>query len=82
MDASDTQLGVVSSQQGMTVAFYSRKLNNAKKNYMATEQELLAIIETLKDFKNILLGQQIRVYTNHKNLRYKTLTLLELYGGA
>eukprot|EP00957_Ditylum_brightwellii_P017198 1296319-Ditylum_brightwellii.AAC.1 len=35
------------------------------------ERELLAVVETLKEFKNILLGQQIRVYTNHKNLTYK-----------
>ena len=33
--------------------------------------ELLSIVETLKYFINILLGQKLRIYTGHKNLTCK-----------
>jgi len=35
------------------------------------ERELLSTVETLKYNRNILLGQQIEVLTDHKNLVYK-----------
>ena len=65
-DASHTQLGGVITQRGKPIAFYSRKLNDAQTRYTTTERELLAIVETLKDFRNILLGQSITVYTDQK----------------
>lgn len=82
-DASHTQLGTVISQNDSPIAFYSRKLNVAQTRYTTTERELLAIVETLKEFRNILLGQQIIVYTDHKNLTYSVLQrrlILEEFG--
>ena len=74
-DSSKFQLGAVITQNNRPLAFFSRKLNTAQQKYSVTEQELLAIVETLKEFKGMLWGQTITVYTDHKNLIQDVLGL-------
>ena len=66
-DASLYQSGACLSQKGKPKAFYFRKVYPAQTRYTTTERELLCIVEVLKEFRNILLGQQIRVHTDHEN---------------
>mgnify|MGYP005849673443 CR=1 FL=1 len=62
-DASDYQLGAVITQEGKPLAFYSRKLTDTQKKYTTGEQESLSIVETAKEFRNILLGQKLIIFT-------------------
>jgi hypothetical protein len=67
-DASDRQLGAVILQEGKPIAHFSRTLNPAQRNYTVTDKETLSIVELLKEYRNILYGHKIRVYTDHKNI--------------
>ena len=39
-------------------------------NYMVTYKEILSLVESLWNFKHILIGNQITEYTDHKNINY------------
>jgi len=69
-DASDKQLGTVISQNNKPITFFSRRLSKAQLNYTTTEKELLSIVECLKQFRGILFGYPINVFSDHKNLVY------------
>ena len=55
-DASSKQLGSVITQGNRPLAFFSRKLSATQQKYSVTKLELLAIVETLKEFKGMLWG--------------------------
>ncbi len=75
-DSSKLQHGAVITQSNRPLEFFSRKLSPAQQKYSVTQQEVLAIVESLKESKGMLWGQQIMVYTDHKNLMQDALGLI------
>ena len=75
----------------MPLALFSCKLGNTQRKYSVTELELLSIVGCLKEFKSMLWGQNLRAFTDNKNLTqdalgityervYRWRLLLEDYG--
>jgi len=78
-DACDIGLGAVLSQQQdgveRVIAYSSRTLNRAEKNYNTTRKELLAIVYGLKQYRQYLLGRQFLIRTDHSALQWLRRTL-------
>ena len=77
-DASDYQMGAIIKQEDdngllRPVAYFSQKFNKAQLNYSTRDQELLSIVMVLKKFRTMLLGAQLDIYTDHKNLTFDNL---------
>ena len=76
-DASGYAIGAVLSQQQddgtqRPVAFWSRKLNSAERNYSATERELMALVKACEHWRAYLHGSPhpILLRSDHKPLVY------------
>jgi len=74
-DASGFAIGAVlfqTDEHGVSrpVAFTSRKLNSAERNYPTHEQELLAVVHALKTWRYYLDGSHFIVYTDHATLQH------------
>eukprot|EP00731_Ephydatia_muelleri_P037796 Em0565g3a len=71
-DASDAAIGAVLSQvQGGTervIAYWSRKLQKAERNYSTTEREALAVVASLKEFYPYVYGFPCKLITDHNPL--------------
>ena len=72
VDASDTgiagQLEQLHGHIWKPIAFFSRKLSTAEKNYSTFDRELLAAYNAIKHFKYFVEGRPFTLYTDHKPL--------------
>ena len=59
-DASNVDIGAVLSQDDRPVAYFSRVLNKAQKNYCVTRKELLAVVEAIKHFRPYCMARNSR----------------------
>jgi len=77
-DASDYQLGSAIVQlfdnTEYPIAFYSRALTQAQKNYTTIEKELHSIVESCLKFRHILLGFPLAIFSDHRNLRFENFS--------
>lgn len=74
-DASGFAVGAVLLQtspdnKNHPIAFTSRKLNSAERNYPVHEQELLAVVHALKKWRYYLDGTHFTVHTDHATLKH------------
>ena len=71
-DASNTGLGGVLTQtiegNEHVIAFASRSLSKAERNYSVTERELLALIFSIEKFRPYIEGTKFTVITDHYSL--------------
>ena len=73
-DASDTAIGAVLSQiqngEEKVVAYASRSMNKAERNYCVTDKELLAVKHFIEYFYQYLMGRHFVCRTDHQPLRW------------
>lgn len=74
-DASGSGLGAALFQGkewklASPVAYESRKMTPAERNYPVHEQELLAVIHALQKWRMLLLGMKVNVMSDHHSLTY------------
>jgi hypothetical protein len=64
-DATGAALSQGPIGKNLPIAYASRSLNNAERNYPTVEKELLAIVWGCKHFRQYLHGRKFTIVTDH-----------------
>ena len=67
-DSSQSGLGACLLQDGQPIAYASRALSDAEKNYAQIEKELLAICYACTKFHQYIYGKSVNVQSDHRPL--------------
>ena len=71
-DASGMAIGDVLSQQERHIAYFSEKLNDAKKKYSSYENDSYVVIHALNKWRHCLMPKEFVFYTKNHALQFIT----------
>jgi len=70
MDASGYSMGVILMQHHKPVFHNSDTFSQVVVNYPTYDQELYALVQSVKKWNHYLIGKETIIHTDHRTLQY------------